>query len=130
VTLIISIGLSAPNARSEQRALYNACLQLQADIREAQNRAVLEGKDYSVFLYNSENYYKMGKSAAIASMIDRTVYLDDGISYYENTKSGRITFRSSGTPSYLGTITMSKGRYTQSITVTVSGGRALIGPME
>ncbi|MDR2649285.1 MAG: prepilin-type N-terminal cleavage/methylation domain-containing protein, partial [Clostridiales bacterium] len=59
VLLIVSAGISAPGARAGQRTLHTACLRLQADIREAQHRAVLEGADYIVSFMPADNYYAL-----------------------------------------------------------------------
>jgi len=115
--------------RSEQRALYNTCLRLQGDIREVQQRAAFEGCTYTVLFSLADNSYKIGRSASI---IDRTVPFEKGVSY--NTgytmafKDAKLVFTSNGTVSGKGgTIYLKSGRFTREITILPVSGRALIG---
>ena len=134
VTLIISLGLSAAGARSEQRALYNACLQLQADIREAQHRAVLEGVNYTISFLPADGCYKMYKTPL---KVDKAVYFEKGVSYdaskglnsvtFQNNKT--LTFSPRGTPSGGGAVYLKAGGYSQKVTVVLSSGRASIDLM-
>jgi len=132
--MIFSLGVTAAGARTEQRALYNACLRLQGDMREAQQRAVLEGVNYTILFSPADDYYKMYKTPL---RVDRTVYFDGGVSYDAGmglssvTFTGKtLTFTPRGTTSGGGTVYLKSGRFSQKVTVTPVSGRVLIEPVD
>ena len=127
VLLIISVCLWAPKARSEQRELYNACLRLQADIRQAQHTAVLEGRDYMVAFRRETGYYQLSKSAL---KIDYTVNLGNVAIASTTFPSDKLVFTARGTPSSGGTISLRLGRFTQELTVVPSSGRVAVQPVK
>lgn len=133
--MIISAGLSGAGARSEQRALYNACLQLQSDVREARQRAVLEGVSYTVYFQVDLNRYQMYKaSASFKKDIDKTVYLENGVTYNDSYGFGGVTvpgqtltFTPCGTVSgSSGSVYLKAGKFSQSVTVLPDSGRVLL----
>ena len=127
VLLIISVSLSAPRARSEKIGLYNACLQLQADIRQAQHTAVLEGSDYMVLLAPASGYYQLCRSGL---NIDYTVRLGNVSIDYNNFDYSRVIFTARGTVSKGGTIRLRAGRFTQEVTVLPVSGRVAVQPVK
>ena len=129
--LIISVGL-APGARSEQRALYKASLRLQADLREAQQMAVLEGIDYLVVFSPGNGSYSLRRGALIPP--DRTVKLDNGVIYDDKRVSvtfeeDRMRINRRGVCNG-GTIRLRAGKYTQEVTVVPVSGRVTVKQME
>jgi len=126
ITLIVSAGMSSAGARAQQRALYNTALLIQEGIREAQQRAVLEGVDYKIVFAPLDKCYRMYKGP---TKVDKVVYWDDGVTYADNLQKARnetLTFTPRGTPSDGFTITLKAGRYTRTLTITPSSGRVLI----
>jgi type II secretory pathway pseudopilin PulG len=143
VTLIISAALFTPGAQTDKRALYKACLQMQADIREAQRRAVLEGKKtgYAVSFWPTTNSYKL---YATMSKVDKSVELDSNVSFTNSVgtldninvvikfgnKDNILVFEANGRPEAGGTIYLKAGRFWQEITVEVTSGRVEIKEMK
>jgi Tfp pilus assembly protein FimT len=125
----VLIGTRGNN--NDYRALHNAALVIQADMRYAQRRAVMEGRRVHVIFRPSSNSYQIYKRRPYIYII-RTVYLENGVNLVGTSFPGtphRINYLPRGTASAAGTITLSRGRYLQDITTTVSGGRVEIKPI-
>ena len=124
--------MSSAGARSEQRALYSACLQLQADIREAQQRAVLEGVNYMIFFAPANDYYQMYRWSF---SVDRTVHFEKGVSYdrsmglnavtFDKDKNKLLAFNPRGVCNG-GSVYLKAGRFKQRVIVIPVSGRATI----
>jgi len=106
---------------------------LQADIREAQERAVFEGVNYIILFSPADGCYRMYKTPFA---VDRAVYFDKGVSYEISkglssvTFPGKtLTFTPRGTPFAAGTVYLQAGKYKQELTVELASGRTLIKPM-
>ena len=127
--LIVSAGLSAPMVRSDRRALDRASLQLQADIRYAQQRAVLEGIGYFICFSQFDdigqgaNFYRLGSGLRA----DRIVFLEEGVVIDRTTSvPDRFTFSSRGTVAGSGSVYLRAGRFENSVTIPPNAGRAAI----
>lgn len=123
---------------SERRALQNASLALQADIRYAQRRTIVEGQRYGVTFDFAYNRYHVGPATRDTHgrwtvNHDRTIYLPPGVTmrrwltstgmYYEGT-THQITYLPRGTVSVGATYRLRTGLYQQDVSVVPSGGRA------
>jgi type II secretory pathway pseudopilin PulG len=121
---VILLGVVAnPQPRRQQRELYAASLQLQSDIRLAQQNALLQGKTYSMAFYS--NYYDMGVS--LASPTERRSYGDGVVINTHKRSLDEITFTKRGTPNGMGgTVSLMCGAYTQDITILPGTGRVTV----
>jgi len=105
------------------RTLHNASLQLQADMRYVQRRAVIEGRSFGIVFNIADNYYRI-----IQTLPERTIdtiFLPDGVRLVE-TSATRLMFLPRGTPSAGFRVILGRGSDTQRLTATVSGGRIRI----
>jgi Tfp pilus assembly protein FimT len=122
VVMILSGGVVLGLRQADRRALNNASLQLQADLRYAQRRAVIEGRQFGV-VFEIPNRYRVVSTQPTRTI--RTVYLRGGTRLLE-TSEERLMFLPRGTPSAGFRVTLAKGSHTQRLTATVSGGRIRI----
>ena len=121
ILAIVLIGTSGDN--NDYRALHNASLRVQSELRYAQRRAVMEGRTVSVHFEASENRYYVFPSDELSSIN----YFRNGVSFCKShNQDFTWGFRPRGTPSNAGTITLVSGRYQQQLTVVPSGGRVEI----
>ncbi|MCL2386437.1 MAG: GspH/FimT family pseudopilin [Defluviitaleaceae bacterium] len=123
--VVVGVILVSVNGNSnDYRVLSNAAVTMQADIRYAQRRAIMEGRRIGVHfdvLYN--RYHIIDRHSTVL----RTVYLPDGVNLLAvNYDNQRLMYLPRGTASQAGTIALRKGRYHQEITTTVSGGQVRI----
>ena len=123
VIVIVTGGVFLTFRQPNRRALENASLQLQADIRYAQRRAMIGGRQFDVLFEPAHNRYRVRYLNPIQDI--RVVYFTDGVQLRYSTLP-RLIFHPRGTPNRGFTITLSNGRYWQDLTVTVSGGRVRI----
>jgi len=126
---IISGGLFLTFRQSPRQHLENASLQLQADIRYAQRRAIIEGRRVDVFISVIGNYYRVRLLDGPSGIeIIRTVHTQNGVHIMQSNVE-RIIYYPRGTPSGVspGTIELRNGRYRQHLTILPSGGRVRIG---
>ena len=129
--LIVSVGLSAPMSRSDQRALNKASLQLQADIRLVQHMAVIEGRRHYIVFHPERGSYSMGTSRI---RTDETRFLENGVSFDDGMGIGGNTFSENWlgfTPQGTlaggaGTVFLRAGRSRQEVTVLVGTGRTAV----
>jgi prepilin-type N-terminal cleavage/methylation domain-containing protein len=120
ILLIASGGIAMGLRQADARALRNASLRLQADLRYAQRRAIVEGRPFGVAFDRANNSYRIVSARPDRTI--RTVALHGGV-YIEDTSEDRLVFLPRGTPSVGFRVILAKGTYTQRITATVSGGR-------
>jgi len=124
IIAIVSAGVFVSTQGNANRALENASLALQADIRYVQRRSIAEGQRYRITFELENNRYTI--SLVGSNEIIRTVYLRDGVSLYSISGNlpPQFDFLPRGTPSRGVTVTLSNGVFLQDITVVPSGGRA------
>jgi Tfp pilus assembly protein FimT len=118
---VIFVGTRGDN--SDYRALQNAALTLQADLRYAQRRAVTEGRRVGIQLDPANNRYRIITTQPLLQTL-RYVYLDVEI-LSTNHLDNRILYLPRGTANP-GTLLLRNGRHTQRITTTLSGGQVRI----
>jgi len=123
VISIISGGVFFAFRPTQQRNLQNASLQLQADLRYAQRRAIIEGRRFGVAFDLTANNYRIVAENPRETI--RTVYFQDGVRLRYVT-GARLNFLPRGTASSGFRIRLSNGDYWQQLTATVSGGRIRI----
>jgi Tfp pilus assembly protein FimT len=123
VMAVLMIALGAVfigTSGGEYRALQNAAVSLRADIRYAQHRSIMEGRQFGVHLEPRYNRYHIVTTNPL--VFHRTVYFQNGVRLIStNHPSNRVTFLPRGT-GVAGTIILSNGNYFKNITTTVSGG--------
>ena len=137
--LAVLAAVIIPSLRQIQhRALHNASIQLQADIRYAQQRAIREGRPIGIHFERATGryrivYFTVAQSTPSQTAITRTLrteYLPPGVRFeYITTGINRIWFHPRGTPSHAFRVRLRHSNLTQDTTVTVSGGRAYIWPI-
>ncbi|MCL1878348.1 MAG: GspH/FimT family pseudopilin [Defluviitaleaceae bacterium] len=111
---------------SDYRALQNAAVRLQADLRYAQRRAVMEGQRIGIHFDTVNNRYNIILSET--REIIRTVYMDVNL-FSVNYPSNTISFLPRGT-AIPGTIALRSGNLHLPITTTLSGGQVRIHNIE
>ena len=122
---IIFITVSGNN--NDHRILENASYLLQADIRYAQNKAIMEGRRIGVHFEPRLNRYHI---VSISPQVTyRTVYLEGVTIIYVNYVGNRLHFLPRGTIYRPGTIWLEAGRYQQRITTTFTGGQVIVYPI-
>lgn len=126
-TGVVLIGTRGSN--NDYRTLHNAALMLQADMRYAQRRAVMEGQRVEVRFEPTQNRYHLITLSPTTTL--RTVYFQNGVNLRSTTYPGnRMWYLPRATTGpQAGTIVLTNGRYWQELTTTVSGGRVEIKPV-
>ncbi|MCL2202665.1 MAG: GspH/FimT family pseudopilin [Defluviitaleaceae bacterium] len=120
IIVVLSGGVVIGFRQGHRRALHNASLQLQADLRYAQRRSIIEGRQFGIAFDVAQNRYRI--ISTVPTRTVRTVYVQGGATLLE-TSAPRLLFHPRGTPTAGFRITMAKGTDTQRITASVSGGR-------
>jgi prepilin-type N-terminal cleavage/methylation domain-containing protein len=126
IVVVFSGGLFLALRRTDNRALNNASLQLQADMRYAQRRAVIEGRRYDMVFDRINHGYRIRTAGQPAV---RNVRLANNIRI-EHTSADQLTFTPRGTPTAGFSVTLLHGNQRKLITATVSGGRIHIFDIE
>ncbi len=127
VVSIITAGAALSFRLADRRVLYNTSLVLQADLRYAQRMSMIEGQRYGIeFDQRSYAIFKLAKN--MPRTIIRTVELPDGVEYRIHNQP-QVHYLPRGTITDGFTVVLEKGRYSQEITATVSGGRIEIKDM-
>ncbi|MCL2455938.1 MAG: GspH/FimT family pseudopilin [Defluviitaleaceae bacterium] len=127
VTGAVLIGARGHN--NDYRKLQNAALTLQADIRYAHRRAIIEARRVGIQFDRLNNKYEI---ILPQYTVIRAVNLPQGmdLSVTENYRHDgfrdRLMFYPHGTPSGSGTITLRYGDFEQTITTLPSSGRVEI----
>jgi len=122
MAILAGAGVAASHSH-DRRTLRNAGLMVQANVREAQRLALIEGRRYRVH-FDIENH-----KFSIHPRYDEPdwQYLPHGVEiYFLNLPRGWMEYLPRGTPggTHTYTIRLRKGRYEQRMTVVPSGGRA------
>lgn len=126
VITVLAGGAILALGQSGSRTLQNASLQLQADMRYLQRRAVLEGNIFEIRFNTTAHTYDLINTAPRLPRYrtERTIALPDGvrIAYTTNNVFTRA-FHPRGTPSAPFTVRLEYGNDFQLLTVSMSGGR-------
>ena len=122
IIMIVSSGIFLVARQSERRALQNASLMLQADLRYVQRRTMIEGRRFRVRFDRVNNLYEI----RLLNESIRTVYLPRGVRLQHYSNGNHVEYLPRGTPANPNTITLQTARYRQQVAVVVSGGRARI----
>jgi Tfp pilus assembly protein FimT len=120
VIMILSGGVMLGFRQAEHRALNNASLQLQADLRYVQRRAIMEGRQFGIVFELANQRYRIISTQPTRTV--RTVYLHGGVRL-DDVSAQQLLFHPRGTPSVGFRAILRHGSNTQRITATVSGGR-------
>lgn len=125
VIVVISGGVFLAIRQPNRRALDNAALQLQADIRYAQRRALIGGQMYWVEFNRFDNMYRV---MTMPNEEIRRVYFQDGVRmvYVSVENFSQLRFHPRGTATGGFRVRLEHGRYSRDLTATVSGGRVRI----
>lgn len=129
--VVLGVILAGTSRRNNYGDLYNAARIVQADMRYAQRRAVMEGRRFYVTFVLAENIYHIGTRNPIVHY--HTNALPHGVTFVPHTtfpSGNRAGFTPRGTPTHAGTVTLQKGRYQRRITVIPNGGRVEIKPVD
>ena len=115
------------------RTLHNASLQLQADLRYAQQRAIREGRPTGIIFDRVNHLYRivyfLGAAGQDTGTLNiRIVHLPPGVELEFSTQA-RVWFHPRGTPSGGFRVILQQGGNIQHTTVSVSGGRAYVWPI-
>ena len=126
--LVILTGSVAGSFRLlDRRALNDASLTLQADMRFAQRMAMIEGRRWGILFNRRDSEY------IIYHLDPRTVYktvkLSNGVEIREFSAPDMV-YLPRGTGSHGFRIWLAKGNYWQRLTATVSGGRVAVKEMQ
>lgn len=117
--------ISAGGNNNQYRALHNAALQLQADMRYAQRLALMEGRRVGVSFEPELNRYSIITLCGGYAK-HRTIYFQHGVRLRgTNYPMDRVMYLPRGT-AIPGTIILTNGPYWQEITTTLSGGQVRI----
>ena len=126
VIAIFTGGIFVVFRQSPRSALENASLQLRADMRYAQRRAIIDGQRIDIMLEPAHNRYRVRVVGGSWEEI-RVVYFQDGVRLRGTNISGNnVEFLPRGTINGAGRIYLDNGRYSLYLTTLVSSGRVRI----
>jgi prepilin-type N-terminal cleavage/methylation domain-containing protein len=129
VISVITAGAMMSFDVAERRLLYNTSLALQADLRYAQRRAMIEGHTFGIKFYYTEGYYSIYHLGARMPLKEvKLVKLPKGVSFQRQPPID-LHYLPRGTLSAGFTIALRTENYIQELTGTVSGGRIKIQDM-
>lgn len=121
-TIFIAVG-----GNNNYRALHNTSVILQADLRYAQRRAIMEGQRVGIVFEPARNRYQIISLNPLN--IIRTVYFRNGVQLVSiNYPNNRVMYLPRGT-AIPGSILLRNGQYWQRITTTLGGGQARLHPI-
>ena len=123
IVMIATSGVFLAFRQSDRRALHNASLQLQADLRYAQRRAMIEGRRVGVIFEPALNRYRVVSTRPTVTL--RTVYFENGVRLRYNSFP-QLYFTPRGTSSSGFTIWLYNAGSWQRLTATVASGRIRI----
>ena len=123
IVTILAVGIFVGTSGNSYRALHNASLALQADLRYTQRRAIMEGARHGIIFDMHNNRYNIVVDQP--RQIIRTVYMPSGVRLFDATHN-QLMFLPRGTSSSGFRVTLVSGAYSQDLTATVSGGRVRI----
>lgn len=129
MTVLGAVMISARGNNNDRRALQNASIMIQSDVRYAQRRAVMEGRRVYVQFEPIHNRYQVVMRNPWEEL-HPPVYLPNGVNLFStNLSANRTGYTPRGTPTAAGTITLRNGRYSQDLTIVPNGGRIEIRPI-
>lgn len=120
-TLITARGI-------QRRTLNNTSLALQADIRRAQQMAIIEGRRWRVQFDIDQNRYRVHPMPRPVDVY--WIYLPNGVEINLLRPRAYIDYLPRGTASSGFSIYLRSGRYQQRLTATVSAGRIAVFDIE
>jgi len=133
IIVILSSGVFLSVRQIYRRQINNASLQLQADLRYVQRRAIMEGREFGIQFDSHLNRYQFlfRDSNNSPTVYGEYVYLGNEVRLSNVTfTNGQLFYLPRGTPSNGGSIFLvvgsGDGVYEQQITVTPSGGRVFV----
>jgi len=123
LVMTVSGGVFLAVRQASYRALTQAAVQLQADIRYAQRRAVIDGEVIEVLFEPAHNRYRLRVAYGFREI--RRVYFQNGIEleYASDINNRQLHFHPRGTASSGFRVRLTNGWYSRDLTATVSGGR-------
>lgn len=128
IVMILSGGVFLSLRQTARRALENASLQVQADLRKVQRRAVMEGRTHGIS-FLSANTYRLYVYTPVRMYTSEIITLPPGVRF--DFPPQRLTFTPRGTSGNNFTVRLRTSTdLLQRITVTVGGGRVHIYPVE
>lgn len=147
--LIIVLGIVSAfwifvafGSASERRQLEHWARILTTEIRYTQNLAISENHPHRIIIApyapnpffpdQSGNEYRISREGAPMGEVIRRVPVE-GVRIIDNSVPNRlraIYFTSRGTPRDAATITLETDNYRIQMTITVGGGRVLVGPVQ
>jgi len=122
IITILSGGMFLVFRSPPHHDLENASLQLQADIRYAQRRAIIEGRRVEVEIFRYHYDVRLIRPE-IGNKVIRTVYFPDGIYLDRRRVSFRVGYLPSGRVDNSDSFSLNSGRDFQYLTIVPSGGR-------
>jgi type II secretory pathway pseudopilin PulG len=131
MVLVGAILIGTRGNNKDYRVLHNASRMLQADMRYAQRRAIMEGRRIGVHFNIADNSYSVVAAVSPTRVTAlRTIHFPDGVDLasVSGNLDNRIMFLPRGT-AVPGTILLRNGVYEQRITTTLGGGRVHIFPI-
>ena len=121
--------------QSARRALQDASIMLQADIRYVQRRSIIEGRSYGIrfflpYRYDVVVFHSPRHDTDLrVDEVIRTVYMQNGVTIRQASRNP-FGYTPRGTKrGGSATVILMNGRLQQNTTTTVSGGRVEIGPI-
>jgi len=134
IIAIMSVSVVQSTRYNDRRNVHNAALTLQADLRYAQRRAIMEGRRVGIQFELAENRYHIIEARFTASAepfdIIRTVQFENGVTLAHTNAPIPFFFlpRGTRTPGDAFNVALEgiNRRNWRRITVTVGGGRAEI----
>ena len=125
VAIVMSgVFITLRTGNDDYRTLLAASVQLQADMRYVQRRAIMEGRNVGISFDRVNNRYSIVYESPLTVL--RTESLPDGVVISHITRV-RLVYLPRGTPSQGGfSVLLLAGSYGRSITVVASGGRVRI----
>jgi len=121
MAILAGAGIAASHSH-DRRVLRNAGLMVQANARQAQRLAIIEGRRYRIHFDIERHRFSMHPHNHPLDW----QYLPRGVEiYFLNLSSGWMEYLPRGTPGGTNayTLRLRKGRYEQRMTVVPSGGR-------
>jgi competence protein ComGD len=119
------VSLSMDGLR--RQSLNSASLTLQADIRYAQQMAIMEGRRWQVDFDIENNSYTIRRDSILDTAdYRRDVILPNGVTIEVNFKDQFLHYTSKGTVNRAGTIWLRSGSFMQRSTVALGTGRVRV----
>ena len=124
IVIVLSGGVFLSFRQTPQRVLHSALIQMQADLRYAQRRAIIEGRRVSVEFDSTARMYRI-------IIIDtgeeiRRVYLDRNITIGLGAGTNRVTYLPRGSVSGARTISLTIEGVTKRLSITPASGRTYL----